>query len=852
MNYITTWFDRIQLFFEQFQLDGFHGQNLLWALGTATFITVTSVMLGMFALITLTTFQKSKREQYQWAGISLLTTSSVIFTIYLTASIVTDNFNLFGVLSALLGFGVQGICLYLFFQDNPPYLHWLARGNYFISLLTQGLMLGAASSGFADNTVWRIALIPIVVGLAVQIFLFKKLFPISNKDQKQAFWGYTFAGPWLIGFLIFVVGPSLASLFYSFTDYRIGDEFSFANYEEFWVELENYRILLLGDGRYGRRFKQAMYNSFYYTLIGVPLQIMAALAMAMLLNRKTRGVSVFRTIYYLPVVLAASPAALLAWRYMFTSNGGFINNAFNWLADQSIIFDWLYRNFIYFMEGFNGFYEGVAKGDPIGPLKYTFSAFFGVLFLLFLWGEWTKSKRELAQRIAEVLTIILLGNLMATGLMQTPVNLSWTYFAGLVLGGLVLVNIIQGKKITARVWQIVGSLVLMISFYRTLSLSGFDLGNPDTQKYALAIIIAAIPFSLAFFGQWSRQKYQLMGGLLALLALVIIGRAIPSNFGDGGWKTLPTQLSFGRTFEAAPEMPDDIPTNYASPDEYAQVYVPYFFGITAEEPDEYYDTRSVEWKAYEDEYEVYIEDLRDNYPSQVYTPNWIYGLIVAVLVALVLLHEQYPRTRQIVLYGSLSFFALFLVSTYLDARAYFQAFETYTARIDDPHYHFVLFRQATDALPDGNRVPLWLSNILWNKPSLILITTWSSGASMLIFLAALKSVPPVLYEAADVDGANGFQKFFKITLPMISPAMFYNIVIGVIASLQTFEAIYIIRDPSGSNDSALMSAAYFLYTRTFNDLAIGQGAAASWILAAVILTLTIMQFRYSNWVNYEA
>lgn len=851
MNYITTWLDRIQLFLQQFQLDGFHGQNLAWALGTVGFITITSVMLGMLALITLTTFQEVKREQYQWVGLSLLTTSSVIFIIYLVSGVV-NGLNIFGLLSVLIGFSVQVFCLYQYYQENPPYLRWLARGNYGISLLTQALMLGAASPGLSDNTVWRVAIIPIVVAFALQIFIFRKIFPLSNKDQKQVFWGYTFAGPWLVGFVIFVVGPSLASLFYSFTNYRIGDEFSFTQYEDFWIELENYRILLLGDGRYGRRFKQAMYNSFYYMLIGVPMQILAALAMAMLLNRKTRGISIFRTIFYLPVVLAASPAALLAWRYMLTSNGGFINNAFNWFADQSPVFDSIYRHFIYFMEGFNGFYEGAAKGDPIGPLKYTFPAFFGVLFLLFMWGEWNKGKRELARRIAEIMTIILIGNLMATGLMLTPVNLSWTYFSGLVVSGMVLVNSVQGKTNTARIWLMFGSLVFAISLYRTLSRSAFDLGNPNTQKYALAILISALPFVVAAFGKWSRLKIQVVSGLVALLALIIVVRAIPSNFGDNGWQTLTTQLTFGRTFEAAPERPDNIPTNYPSPEAYANVYAPYVFGLTDEEPDEYYDTRSDEWDAYEEEYEIYIEDLRDNYPSQTYTPNWIYGLIVAVLISLILLHERYPNARKAVLYGSTAFFVLFLVSTYLDSRAYYNAFENYTAVIGKPNYHFVLFREATDALPDGNRVPLWLSNNLWNKPSLILISTWSSGASMLIFLAALKGVPPVLYEAADVDGANNFQKFFKITLPMISPAMFYNIVIGVIASLQTFESIYIIRDPSGSNDSALMSAAYFLYTRTFNDLAIGQGAAASWILAVVILTITVMQFRYSNWVNYEA
>jgi multiple sugar transport system permease protein len=127
---------------------------------------------------------------------------------------------------------------------------------------------------------------------------------------------------------------------------------------------------------------------------------------------------------------------------------------------------------------------------------------------------------------------------------------------------------------------------------------------------------------------------------------------------------------------------------------------------------------------------------------------------------------------------------------------------------------------------------------------------WSSGAGMLIFLAALKGVPKQLYEAAEVDGANRWQQFWKITLPMISPALFYNIVIGVIAALQTFESIYILQ--SDSTQDSLASAAYFLFVRTFRQLEIGQGAAVSWILAAIIVLATIMQFRYSKWVHYEA
>jgi multiple sugar transport system permease protein len=193
-------------------------------------------------------------------------------------------------------------------------------------------------------------------------------------------------------------------------------------------------------------------------------------------------------------------------------------------------------------------------------------------------------------------------------------------------------------------------------------------------------------------------------------------------------------------------------------------------------------------------------------------------------------------------------FGLLAVGSAIDGIRYFQAVAAAAAEAGRPVFHFALFRQVAEIFPDANRVPLWLQSELWSKPSLVLITMWSSGTGMLIFLAALKGVPRGLYEAAQVDGATGLQRFRHVTLPMISPAMFYNVVIGLIAALQTFEAVYIIQ--TQQTESSLASAAYFLFVRTFRQLEIGQGAAASWILAVIIVLLTALQFRYSRWVHY--
>lgn len=626
-----------------------------------------------------------------------------------------------------------------------------------------------------------------IVGLIASFIL--RLAGASEQEQRRAFWGFSFAGPWIVGFLIFVLGPAIASFYYSFTDYKVGQPLK-------WIDIENYRTLLLGEGAHGRRFKQALFNSFYYTIIGVPLQIMASLGMALMLNREGFGIRWFRTVYYLPVILAGSPAALLAWRYMLNPNGGFINEALKSFAEAFFVFDYLYRGFIYVFEGFNGFYIGITRGNPVGPLKYTLPAVIAVLILLGLLGEWTRGKRSLAMRSAELLSIAVAYNMMSIGLVSTRVDLSWTYFFGLLLLAMVVANGAQGKQLLVKVWQIGGLGMVALSMFMTLRRADYALDNPDAQKYLIALVLVAAPIVISFFRTWNRRKLQMMGGLAVVLVLIILIRVIPGQLDGDGLRPIGSYLTFGSTIK---------------------------------------DTDNVD----------YLEDI---HPYEYLSVHWVYGLVILCLVGIALLNN-YPRQRHYLLGGSLAFFSLLALGSFLDGQAYFNAFADIAKAAGRPNYHFALFHQVTDVFPDKDRVPLWMNNELWSKPSLVLITMWSSGAGMLIFLAALKGVPRSLYEAAEVDGASTLQKFFKITLPMISPAMFYNVVIGMIAALQTFESVYILR--TTQNEDSLASAAYFLFVRTFRQLSIGQGAAASWILTVIIVTLTILQFRYSQWVNYE-
>lgn len=144
----------------------------------------------------------------------------------------------------------------------------------------------------------------------------------------------------------------------------------------------------------------------------------------------------------------------------------------------------------------------------------------------------------------------------------------------------------------------------------------------------------------------------------------------------------------------------------------------------------------------------------------------------------------------------------------------------------------------------------WISDPVWSKPSLILMSLWTVGGTMLIFLAGLQGIPTHLYEAAQIDGANNWQRFLHVTLPMLSSVIFFNLVLGVIASFQTFTQAYVMTG-GGPVDSTLFYALY-LYRNAFKLLQMGYASAMAWVLLVIILVLTWLQFRLGrSWVYYE-
>ena len=147
-------------------------------------------------------------------------------------------------------------------------------------------------------------------------------------------------------------------------------------------------------------------------------------------------------------------------------------------------------------------------------------------------------------------------------------------------------------------------------------------------------------------------------------------------------------------------------------------------------------------------------------------------------------------------------------------------------------------------------LPNWILSDRWSKPSLILMSLWGMGASMLIFLAALQNVPEALYEAAELDGAGTWRRFLHVTVPQISPAIFFNLVMGIIGSFQVFAQAFLMTN-GGPNKSTLFYVLY-LYNKAFRDFEIGYASALAWILFVIIMAFTLLVLRSGKlWVYYE-
>ena len=160
----------------------------------------------------------------------------------------------------------------------------------------------------------------------------------------------------------------------------------------------------------------------------------------------------------------------------------------------------------------------------------------------------------------------------------------------------------------------------------------------------------------------------------------------------------------------------------------------------------------------------------------------------------------------------------------------------------------------------GLAPPAWLADPTWAKPALIIMSLWGTGNAMVIYLAGLQNVPKELYEAAEIDGATGWRRFWHVTLPMISPVVYFNVVMGLISALQIFTQAFIMSEAAngngnGSDGNPARSTLFYtiyLFATAFYDLRMGYASAMAYVLFVIIALLTWLATRLSRQhMNYQ-
>jgi multiple sugar transport system permease protein len=163
-----------------------------------------------------------------------------------------------------------------------------------------------------------------------------------------------------------------------------------------------------------------------------------------------------------------------------------------------------------------------------------------------------------------------------------------------------------------------------------------------------------------------------------------------------------------------------------------------------------------------------------------------------------------------------------------------------------PDYGLVNNFLASVGLPQ----PLWLLHPSWSKPALIVMSWWTIGGQMVILLAGLQGVPDHLYEAAEIDGAGAWHRFWAVTLPLLTPSIFFNLIVALIGAFQVFTQAYVMTH--GGPQFSTLFYILFLYQNAFEDFKMGYASALAWVLFVIVLAITLVQFKIANrWVFYE-
>jgi multiple sugar transport system permease protein len=229
------------------------------------------------------------------------------------------------------------------------------------------------------------------------------------------------------------------------------------------------------------------------------------------------------------------------------------------------------------------------------------------------------------------------------------------------------------------------------------------------------------------------------------------------------------------------------------------------------------------------------------------TYNTLYYTLLAVpigvVVAMVLALTMNQKLREVAVYR-----AIYYLPSILPVFAISFIFVVFL----NPGYG--LLNHALQAI--GMRSPNWLGDPAWTKISLVMIAQLGAGQYALIFLAGLKGIPIELYESASIDGAGPIRKFFSITLPLMTPVILYDLIIGLSLGLQIFTPAFILTgggERAAGPDNSLLTFVYFIYRQAFQFGQMGYAAAVSVVLFATSVILAAIVFRWSQrWIYYES
>ncbi len=265
--------------------------------------------------------------------------------------------------------------------------------------------------------------------------------------------------------------------------------------------------------------------------------------------------------------------------------------------------------------------------------------------------------------------------------------------------------------------------------------------------------------------------------------------------------------------------------------------------------------REAQWRGAGNFREAIMEDSRFWVSLKVTTIRTLVGTPLGIICALMLAMLLNQKVRGVPIFRTL-FYIPTIASTVAMALVARKLFAPEGGLVNLVLYSPV-FKPIGDAISawagTPNEMVNWFGNEHTAMPSLIILSLLSVGGSMIILLAGLQGIPQYYYEAATVDGANAFQRMKAITLPLLTPALFFCLVTGFIAAFQTFTEVYIITNGAGGGpNNSMLVQMMSIYSAAFVTLRMGYAAALAWVLFLVILIFTMMQMRLSKWVHYEA